>query len=86
MNIDTLAGDGTQLKGDLKQGLGEATNDPALKQDGAADQLSGSVRKGIGQVRDFARANPAATAAAAGIFGLAILNSLRGKGRPVRKG
>lgn len=83
MNIDTLAGEGTQLKGDLKQGLGEATNDPALRQDGAADQLSGSVRKGVGQVLDFARDNPAATAAAAGIFGLALLRSLRGRGAKV---
>ena len=80
MNIDTIAGEGTQMKGQFKQDVGTLTNDPALRQDGAADQLSGQVRKGFGQVRDFAKANPAATAAAAGIFGLAILNSLRGKG------
>jgi uncharacterized protein YjbJ (UPF0337 family) len=80
MNIDTLAGEGTQTKGDFKKGLGDALGDNQLRQDGAADQLSGSLRKGIGQVRDFARKNPAATYTAAGIFGLALLNTLRGKG------
>jgi uncharacterized protein YjbJ (UPF0337 family) len=85
MNIDTLAGEGTQTKGDLKQGLGDALGDNRLRQDGATDQLSGSVRKGFGQVRDFARKNPAATYTAAGIFGLALLNTLRGKGGSVRR-
>jgi uncharacterized protein YjbJ (UPF0337 family) len=83
MNIDTLAGEGTQLKGDLKQGLGDSTNDPALRQDGAVDQLSGSVRKGFGQVRDFASQNKVATAAAAAVFGLGLLSSLRKAGAKV---
>jgi uncharacterized protein YjbJ (UPF0337 family) len=85
MNIDTLAGEGTQTKGQFKQDLGALTGDNKLRQDGAADQLSGSVRKGIGQVRDFARKNPAATYTAAGIFGLALLNTLRGKGTTTRR-
>jgi uncharacterized protein YjbJ (UPF0337 family) len=80
MNIDTLAGEGTRTKGDFKAGLGDVTGDTRLQQDGAADQLSGSLRKGFGQVRDFAKKNPAATYTAAGIFGLALLNTLRGKG------
>ncbi|GAA4013882.1 hypothetical protein GCM10022280_10300 [Sphingomonas swuensis] len=80
MNIDTLAGEGTQTKGDFKRGLGEVTGDPKLQQDGAADQLSGQVRKGVGQVRDFVKNNKAASYTAAGIFGLALLNSLRSKG------
>ncbi len=80
MNIDTLAGDGTRTKGDFKAGLGDVTGDRRLQQDGAADQLSGSLRKGVGQVRDFVKKNPAASYTAAGIFGLAILNSLRGRG------
>lgn len=79
MNIDTLAGEGTQTKGDLKQGLGNLTGDSKLQSDGAADQLTGGLRKGIGQVRDFAKKNPAATYTAAGIFGLALINTLRGK-------
>jgi uncharacterized protein YjbJ (UPF0337 family) len=79
MNIDTIAGEGTQTKGDLKQGLGNLTGDSKLQSDGATDQLTGGLRKGIGQVRDFAKKNPAATYTAAGIFGLALINTLRGK-------
>ena len=33
----------------------------------------------INKARDFAKAKPAATAALAGVLGLAILNTLRGK-------
>ena len=83
MNIDTLAGEGTNMKGKFKQGLGAATGDPALRQDGMADQLSGNVRKGVGAVRDFARQQPIATAAAAGLFGFALLKGLRGRGARV---
>ena len=85
MNIDTLAGEGTQTKGDFKRGLGDVTGDAKLQQDGAVDQLSGSLRKGIGQVREIARKNPVATYTAAGIFGLALLNTLRGKGGSTRR-
>lgn len=79
MNIDTLAGEGTNLKGRFKSSLGDATGDAGLQRDGASDQLSGSLRKGVGAVRDFARRQPVATAAAAGLFGLALLRSLRGR-------
>jgi uncharacterized protein YjbJ (UPF0337 family) len=79
MNIDTIAGTTDQVKGQVKEGLGQATNDPVLQQDGLADQLSGTVRKGIGQVRDVAMKQPFATAAAVGVIGLAIINTLRGK-------
>ena len=80
MNIDTIAGEGTRTRGDFKAGLGEVTGDRKLQQDGAADQLSGQLRKGFGQVRDFVNNNKAASYTAAGIFGLALLNSLRSKG------
>lgn len=80
MNIDTIAGEATQTKGRFKTSLGDATGDPALQQDGAVDQLSGGVRKGVGAVRDFARQQPLATAAAAALFGFGLLKTLRGKG------
>ena len=80
MNIDTVIGEGTRTKGDFKKGLGDVTGDTRLQQEGAADQLSGQLRKGIGQVRDFVNNNKAASYTAAGIFGLALLNSLRGRG------
>lgn len=84
MNIDTIAGEGTRTKGDFKTGLGDVVGDSRLQQDGAADQLSGTLRKGVGQVRDFVKNNKAASYTAAGIFGLALLNSLRGKGGNTR--
>ena len=79
MNIDTIAGEGTRTKGDFKRGLGDVTGDAKLQQDGTSDQLSGELRKGLGQVRDFVNNNKAASYTAAGIFGLALLNSLRTK-------
>ena len=83
MNIDTLAGEGTQVKGRFKSSLGDATGDPALRQDGAMDQLSGGVRKGVGAVRDFAKRQPVAAAAAAVLFGLGLLKTLRARGARV---
>ena len=80
MNIDTLAGEGTQMKGRFKSSLGDATGDSRLQQDGAADQLSGGMRKGVGAVRDFARRQPVATASAAAVFGFGLLKMLRGQG------
>ena len=80
MNIDTVIGEGTRTKGDFKKGLGDVTGDTRLQQEGAADQLSGQLRKGLGQVRDFVNNNKAASYTAAGVIGLALLNSLRGKG------
>jgi uncharacterized protein YjbJ (UPF0337 family) len=79
MNIDTLAGEGTDIKGRFKESLGDATGDSALQQDGIADQLSGNVRKGIGALRDFARNQPLTAAAVAGVLGYAMLGSLRGQ-------
>ena len=39
MNIATIAGEGTELKGQFKQALGDATADPKLQQDGVVNQL-----------------------------------------------
>jgi uncharacterized protein YjbJ (UPF0337 family) len=85
MNIDTLAGQGTDLKGQFKEGLGNATGDPALRQDGIADQISGNARKGFGALRDFAQERPFAAAAVAGVVGMAVLGSLRGKQTGTRR-
>jgi uncharacterized protein YjbJ (UPF0337 family) len=76
MNIDTLAGEGTELKGQFKESLGNATGDTALQQDGVMDQLSGNARQAVGALRDFARNRPFA-AALAGVVGLVVLGGLR---------
>ncbi len=77
MNIDTLAGEGTDLKGKFKESLGNAAGDPALQQDGIADQLSGKARKGVGALRDFARDQPLVALVVAGVVGYALLQGLR---------
>jgi uncharacterized protein YjbJ (UPF0337 family) len=77
VNIDTLAGEGTEVKGRFKETLGTATADPALRQDGLADQLSGRTRQGFGALRDFARTQPLMAAAAIGVLGLALFRGRR---------
>ena len=75
MNIDTLAGEGTELKGKFKESLGDAAGDPALQRDGIADQVSGEIRKGFGSLRDFARNKPFA-ALVASVVGVALITRL----------
>lgn len=78
MNIDTLAGEGTDLKGRFKETLGSAVGNSSLQADGISDQVSGNVRKAFGSVRDFARAQPAVAVAAAVAVGLVLLRGVRG--------
>ena len=77
MNIDTLAREGTSIKGRFKESLGDAAGDPALQQDGIADQVFGEIRKGFGSLRDFARNKPFA-ALVAGVVGVALISRLGG--------
>ena len=94
MNEDKLAGEGRDIVGKVKETAGDVTGDRSLQGEGLADQLSGKVQKVVGAARDalaadgepildkarrFARERPLATAALAGVVGLAILNTLRGK-------
>jgi len=72
MNIDTIAGEGTEIKGQFKEALGNATADPQLQQDGIVDQFSGRARQSVGAVRDFVRNQPV-FAAAVGALALALL-------------
>jgi uncharacterized protein YjbJ (UPF0337 family) len=75
MNIDTLAGEGTSIKGRFKESLGDAAGDSVLERDGIADQVSGEIRKSFGSLRDFARDKPFA-ALLAGVVGVALIGSL----------
>ena len=75
MNIDTIAGEGTEIKGQFKEAVGEAVADPKLRQDGLIDQFSGQARQGVGSVRDFVRNQPI-LAAAIGAVALALLGGL----------
>ena len=75
-------------------GVGPATGDRTLREEGNGDQLGGKVqqrygeakntiedtlRPAIDQVRQFVRDRPFASAALGGVLGLALINTLRGK-------
>jgi uncharacterized protein YjbJ (UPF0337 family) len=94
MNEDTLKGSGQDLAGKVKETAGNAIGDNSLKGEGLADQLAGKAQKAIGSVKElvagdagstvdrfkqFARDKPFATAAAIGVVGIALLNTLRGR-------
>jgi len=74
MNQDQIAGTATDLTGKVKETIGSATGDTQTQNAGVADQLSGKVQKTIGDTKETV-----AAAALAGVVGLAILNTLRGK-------
>ncbi|MDB5705376.1 MAG: CsbD family protein [Sphingomonas bacterium] len=94
MNNDTLTGQGREIGGAIKEGIGDAVGDPAIKNEGVADQVLGNVQQSYGAARDavangvgpladqakrFARERPWATAALVGTLALALINTLRGK-------
>ena len=94
MNQDTLQGEGRDVVGKIKETAGNLTGDRALQGEGLMDQLNGKTQKVVGAAREalatngaplldkarqFARERPFASAALAGVVGLAILNTLRGK-------
>ena len=96
MNQDTATGTANDLTGKVKETTGSVTGDRSLQAGGIVDQVKGAIQKTIGgatgdgtsggnatvdKARQFAKDRPWATAAAAGVIGLAILNTLRGKGR-----
>lgn len=94
MNQDQIEGTTSDLTGKVKESFGDATGDTQTQNAGVADQISGKVQKTIGDTREtvartaapladkarkFANDRPWAAAALAGVVGLAILNTLRGK-------
>jgi uncharacterized protein YjbJ (UPF0337 family) len=51
VNKNEAAGKAEQVKGSVKQKVGEWTNDPDLEVEGEADQASGKVRETAGKVQ-----------------------------------
>ena len=51
MNKDELKGKVDRIKGNIKEEVGEATNDERLRDEGMADQAAGSVQEGFGKAR-----------------------------------
>jgi uncharacterized protein YjbJ (UPF0337 family) len=51
VNNDELNGKVDKLKGKIKEGVGNATNDEDLRGEGIADQAAGNVEEGFGKAR-----------------------------------
>jgi uncharacterized protein YjbJ (UPF0337 family) len=51
MNKDELRGKKNEIKGQIKQGVGHATGDERLHDEGVADELKGDVQKNFGEGR-----------------------------------
>jgi uncharacterized protein YjbJ (UPF0337 family) len=49
MNRDELDGKAEALKGRIKQAAGDLTNDPALHDEGVADEVAGETQAAIGK-------------------------------------
>jgi uncharacterized protein YjbJ (UPF0337 family) len=51
MNRDELNGKVDKLKGQVKQGVGNATDDQRLHDEGVADEAGGNIEEGFGKAR-----------------------------------
>ena len=51
MNRDELEGKAEAMKGKIKQAAAHLTNDPALHEEGAADEAAGHVQDALGQTK-----------------------------------
>jgi len=50
-NNDEIKGKLEQIKGKVKQGVGDATGDPELHDEGVADKAAGEIQEGFGTVK-----------------------------------
>jgi len=48
---DKIQGTANELKGKLKEKVGQATNDPDLEAEGTGDKVAGKVQKKIGDIK-----------------------------------
>ena len=48
---DEMKGKAHEIKGKVKQKLGQVTNNPRLKNEGEDEELGGTVQKKVGQVK-----------------------------------
>jgi len=51
MNRNEREGKIDKIKGNIKEQVGNATNDPNLRDEGIADQAAGDVEEGVGKAR-----------------------------------
>ena len=55
MDKDRVKGAATNVAGKVKTGVGKATGDEKLKNEGRADQVKGKVQNTVGGVKDKLR-------------------------------
>jgi uncharacterized protein YjbJ (UPF0337 family) len=48
---DKIKGETDDIKGKIKEGVGNLTGDRELEDEGKADQLKGAVRKKVGEIK-----------------------------------
>jgi uncharacterized protein YjbJ (UPF0337 family) len=48
---DEVEGKVHEVKGAIKQKIGEATNNPNLRDEGTAERIDGTIEKKVGQVK-----------------------------------
>jgi uncharacterized protein YjbJ (UPF0337 family) len=58
MNKEQVTGKVDELKGKVKEKVGEATNDPATQVDGLKDQVKGQVKQAYGNMKEEANKEP----------------------------
>ena len=56
MHKDEIKGAARDAKGSIKEAAGKATGNQRLQAEGAADRVAGKVEKGVGAMKDAARA------------------------------
>jgi uncharacterized protein YjbJ (UPF0337 family) len=59
MNKHTASGKIDQIKGKVKQGVGEATGNDRMANSGAMDQVKGNAKEAWGNTKDAARSTSA---------------------------
>jgi len=59
MNEDQVSGKTDQVKGKVKQGVGEAVGNKEMANRGVADQVKGNAKEAWGNVKDAANQNAA---------------------------
>jgi uncharacterized protein YjbJ (UPF0337 family) len=52
MNSDQIKGAAKDVKGDVKKGIGEATGNQKLVDEGNLDKAEGKIQKGVGDIKD----------------------------------
>ena len=52
MNSDQIAGKANEIKGKVKEKVGELMNDPTMQADGVVDQVKGKAQQTYGDVKE----------------------------------